>query len=83
MSLNETDFHYQVIKYIRKYHANSTIIPGHGEHQTTIKKNDLMHIRRAILRASQILLVIFMYYLKNEQECFIGYKTRSDSQVLY
>ncbi|CAB3983701.1 Hypothetical predicted protein [Paramuricea clavata] len=35
MLKNETDLHYAVVKYIRKYHPEAQIIPGLGEYQKT------------------------------------------------
>lgn len=36
--MNETDLHYQVIKYIKKYHENALITPSLEKHQTRIKR---------------------------------------------
>ena len=33
MLRNETDLHYQVVKYIRKYHPGAVLILGLGENQ--------------------------------------------------
>jgi len=35
--LNETNLHYKVIDFIRKYYPDAIIIPGLGEHQITTK----------------------------------------------
>ena len=36
--LNETDLHYAVVRYIRKYHPNALIIAGLGEYQDTVQR---------------------------------------------
>jgi hypothetical protein len=36
--INETDIHYAVVRYIRKYHQNALIIPGLGEYQDTVQR---------------------------------------------
>ncbi|CAB3978678.1 toxin Bro [Paramuricea clavata] len=36
--LNETDLHYAVVRYIRKYHPNALIVPGLGEYQDTVQR---------------------------------------------
>jgi prophage antirepressor-like protein len=36
--LNETDLHYAVVRYIRKYHPNALIIAGIGEYQDTVQR---------------------------------------------
>ena len=33
--LNESDFHYAVVRYIRRFHPDAVIIPGLGEYQDT------------------------------------------------
>jgi len=39
--LNETNLHYKVIDFIRKYHPEAILIPGLGEHQiTTTSRSD-------------------------------------------
>jgi prophage antirepressor-like protein len=36
--LNETDLHYAVVRYIRKYHPNALFIAGLGEYQDTVQR---------------------------------------------
>ena len=35
--LNETDLHYEVVRYIRIFHPDAIIIPGLGEYQDTVQ----------------------------------------------
>jgi prophage antirepressor-like protein len=42
--INETDLHYAVIRYIRKYHTDALVIPGLGEYQdTSPRRSDAFH----------------------------------------
>jgi hypothetical protein len=42
--LNETDLHYAIIRYIRKYHPDALIISGLGEYQDTFqRRSDAYH----------------------------------------
>ena len=36
--LNETDLHYEVVRYIRRYHPNALIVAGLGEYQDTVQR---------------------------------------------
>ena len=36
--LNETDLHYAVVRYIRKYHPDALIVAGLGEYQDTVQR---------------------------------------------
>jgi prophage antirepressor-like protein len=42
--LNETDLHYAVVKYIRRFHPNALIVAGLGEYQDTVqRRSDAYH----------------------------------------
>ena len=42
--LNETDLHYVIIRYIRKYHPDALVIAGLGEYQDTVqRRSDAYH----------------------------------------
>ena len=49
MLRNETDLHYQVVKYIRKYHPGAVLIPGLGKNQDS--KGKRIHSRRMNINA--------------------------------
>ena len=36
--LNETDLHYAVVRYIRRFHPNALIVAGLGEYQDTVQR---------------------------------------------
>ena len=36
--LNETDLHYEVVRYIRRFHPDALIIPGLGEYQDSVQR---------------------------------------------
>jgi hypothetical protein len=42
--LNDTDLHYAIIRYIRKYHPDALVIAGLGEYQDTVqRRSDAFH----------------------------------------
>jgi hypothetical protein len=56
--LNETDLHYAVVRYIRRFHPDALIIAGLGEYQDTVQRRSDAYRKGYIGGQPDIILTI-------------------------
>jgi prophage antirepressor-like protein len=64
--LNETDLHYAVVKYIRRFHPNALIVAGLGEYQDTVQRRSDAY-RKGYIGGQPDLIIT------NPMNCYTGF----------